>query len=45
MWGFGGLALVVAAAALFSAWLRAMDEADRRAQEHAASRVIGARSR
>ena len=28
MWGFGGLALVVAAAALFAGWLAAMDRAD-----------------
>ena len=32
MWGFGGLALVVAAAALFVAWLAAMDRADARAR-------------
>jgi cytochrome c oxidase assembly factor CtaG len=44
MWGFGGVALVVAAAALFSAWLLAMDEADRRAAEHAGSRAMGVRS-
>ncbi len=31
MWGFGGLALVVAAAALFASWLAAMDRADARA--------------
>jgi cytochrome c oxidase assembly factor CtaG len=30
MWGFGGLALVVGAAALFAGWLAAMDRADAR---------------
>jgi hypothetical protein len=37
MWGFGGLALVVAAAALFAAWLVGMDRADERARAHAAA--------
>ncbi len=32
MWGIGGLATVVAAAALFAAWLAAMDRADQRAR-------------
>ena len=29
MWGFGGSALVVGAAALFASWLASMDRADR----------------
>jgi cytochrome c oxidase assembly factor CtaG len=37
MWGFGGLALVVAAAALFAGWLAAMDRADARARARAQS--------
>jgi putative membrane protein len=45
MWGFGGLALVVAAAALFAAWLLAMDEADRRAAERAGTGAVGVRPR
>jgi putative membrane protein len=32
MWGFGGLALVMGAAALFAGWLAAMDRADERAR-------------
>jgi cytochrome c oxidase assembly factor CtaG len=32
MWGFGGLALVVGAAALFAGWLAAMDRDDERAR-------------
>ena len=35
MWGFGGVALVVAAAALFAGWLAAMDRADARARARA----------
>ena len=37
MWGFGGLALVIAAAALFAGWLAAMDRADARARARARS--------
>ena len=36
MWGFGGLATVVAAAALFAGWLAAMDRADERASARSA---------
>jgi len=35
MWGFGGLALVVGAAALFAGWLAAMDRDDQRARARA----------
>jgi putative membrane protein len=39
MWGFGGVALVVAAAALFAGWLAAMDRADARARARTQSIV------
>jgi putative membrane protein len=36
MWGLGGMALVIGAAALFAAWLAGMDRADERARARAA---------
>jgi len=36
MWGFGGVAMVAAAAALFASWLAEMDRADERARARAA---------
>ena len=38
MWGFGGVAMVAAAAALFASWLADMDRADERARTRAAVR-------
>jgi putative membrane protein len=35
-WGFGGVAMVAVAAALFASWLAAMDRADERAEARAA---------
>jgi putative membrane protein len=39
MWGFGGLATVVAAAGLFAGWLAAMDRAERRARQRTEQRT------
>ncbi len=36
MWGFGGVATVVAAAGLFAGWLAAMDRADHRSDARVA---------